>query len=124
MALDLGQLVLDNEVIRNYRQCAEGIPVNDETLAIDTIKNVGSQGHFLMEANTLSYMNKQSSPELFTRCPRDNWVAAGSPQAKELANEKAREILKNHKPSVSLPESASAKLDEIIKEAESRYCKK
>ena len=123
MALDLGQLVLDNEVIKNYRKVAEGIVVNDETLALETIKNVGPQGHFLMEPSTLNFMDKQTGVEFFNRYPRDNWIAAGSPQAKDLANAKARDILKNHKISIPLPEKTSERLDEIIKEAEKRYCK-
>lgn len=123
MSFDYGQLVRDNDVIKMFRHAAQGIPVNDYTLALDTIKSVGPRGHFLMEEHTLQNMRAQSAPQFFNRGPRDNWVAAGKPMQKDLATEKAKQILAEHKP-LPLPQGAAEKMADIIKEAEKRYCKK
>lgn len=122
MSLDYGQLVLDNEVIKLFRNTVEGIPVNDYTLATDVIKSVGPRGHFMMEQHTIENMKAQSDPKFFHRGDRESWIAAGQPKPKELATEKARQILAEHKP-LPLPKGVEEKMADIIKEAEKRYCK-
>ena len=37
----------------------KGINVNDETLAVDTIKSVGPGGNYLMEDHTIKYMRDE-----------------------------------------------------------------
>lgn len=123
MCLDYGQMVLDNEFIKMYRHILEGFPINDETLALDTIHKVGPRGHFLMEEHTLKHMNEQSASEFFDRGPRDEWLANGRPSKNDLAREKAEQLLAEHKV-VPLAPGVEEKFDEIIKEADKRYCKK
>lgn len=123
MSLDYGQLVLDNELIKMYRHSAQGIPVNEYTLAYEAIKNVGPHGHYMTEAHTLENMYSQSESKFFNRGPRENWVAAGKPTMAGMAKEKAKQILAEHKP-LPLAPGVEEKLADIIKEAEKRYCKK
>lgn len=42
-------LVMSNEIIGMVKRIMGGIPVNEETLAVDVIAEVGPGGHFLIE---------------------------------------------------------------------------
>ncbi len=121
MTLDFGQLVIDNEMAKMVRQVIGGIPVNEETLAIDVIRKVGAGGHFLMEEHTYKHMKTvQSQSKLFDRNTRQAWQASGGKDLATRANEEARYILENHKPE-PLPESVAKTLREMIEEAEEEW---
>ena len=57
-----------------------GIPVSDETLAVEDIAAVGSFGDFLSLDATYRHMREQSSPKLIDRRVREDWQA-WAPQA-------------------------------------------
>jgi len=121
MTLDFGQLVVDNEIAKMVRKVLGGIPVNEDTLAVDVIRKVGAGGHYLMEEHTIKHMKTtQSSSKLFDRNSRSNWQTKGSTDLSTRATEEARFILKNHKPD-PLPESTSKALKEIIEQAEEKW---
>ncbi len=113
LTMSFGQLVMDNEIIAMTRKVLEGIPVNDETLAVDVIKSVGARGHFLGEEHTYKNMRKLSSPEFIDRRMRQFWDARGSRDLGTVCDEKAREILASHQPD-PLPEGAHNSLLAII----------
>ena len=69
---------MDNEFARMIKQVAEGIPVNDETLAVEDIAAVGPFGDFLSLDSTLRHMRILSQPEVLDRRVREDWQAAGS----------------------------------------------
>lgn len=121
MTLDFGQLVVDNEIAKMTRRVLAGIPVNEETLAVDVIRKVGTGGHFLMEEHTLAHMRTdQSQSRLFDRNTRQNWQARGGKDLSTRATEEARFILENHKPE-PLPAGTAQTLREMIEEAEKRW---
>jgi len=121
MTLDFGQLVTDNEMAKMVRQVLNGIPVNEETLAMDVIRSVGSEGHFLMQEHTLAHMKTvQSQSKIFDRNTRQAWQANGGKDLATRATEEARYILENHKPT-PLPESTAKTLREMIEEAEKEW---
>ena len=53
LTFDFGQLIMDAEFAGLIRQCLTGIPVQDDTLAVDDIKAVGPFGDFLSLESTL-----------------------------------------------------------------------
>ena len=114
MTLDFGQLVVDNEIAKMTRRLLEGIPVTDETLAMEVIRAVGAGGHFLTEPHTLKYMRKlQAQTKLFDRQPYAQWELAGRRGLAERADEQARKILETHKPA-ELPKDVAGKLRDIV----------
>jgi trimethylamine--corrinoid protein Co-methyltransferase len=117
MTFDFGQLVMDNEFARMIKFAVGGIPVNDETLAVDVIAEVGAFKDFLGHEHTMKHMREQSPSALIDRRVREEWEAAGSMTLYERASEKAREILDTHHPE-PLPESVAAELRAIIADAE------
>ncbi|SLM29606.1 Trimethylamine methyltransferase [Desulfamplus magnetovallimortis] len=117
ITFDFGQLVLDCEFARMIKFTVNGIPVNDETLAIDPIKEIGQGGDHLMQPLTLKYMRSQSRPEVIDRKMRGAWVKAGSTSAYDRAMIKVRKILETHTPK-PLPENVLATIRNIVEDAE------
>ena len=117
ITFDYGQLVLDCEFARMIKHTVNGFRVNDDTLALHVIKEIGSGGHYLMHEHTLQGMHGQSRPELIDRQIREVWEKAGETTAYERATAKAKWILENHKPE-PLPEDILGKIRAIINETE------
>jgi len=117
VTFDFGQLVMDNEFARMIKHAIQGIPVNDETLAVDVIKEVGPFKDFLSHKHTLRHMRSQSQPVLIDRRRRSKWEQAGGTDIYQRATEKAREILETHKPE-PLPDSVLSTLRSIVEETE------
>lgn len=113
LTMSFGQLVMDNEIIAMTRKVLEGIPVNDETLAVDVIKSVGARGHFLAEDHTFQNMRKLSEPKFIDRRMRQFWKERGSKDLATVCDEKAREILETHQPD-PLPDGVHEQLLAII----------
>ncbi len=118
MTIDYGQLVMDNEFARMIKYTVQGILVNDETLAVDVINEIGIGKDFLSHDSTYKHMRSQSHPELIDRKMREDWVQAGSTDIYQRAMEQARFILENHKPD-PLPEDVLSTIRLIVEEAES-----
>ena len=117
ITFDFGQLVLDCEFARMIKHTVQGFRVNDDTLALDVIKEIGPGGHYLMHEHTLKGMKSQSRPELIDRQMREVWEKAGATTAYERATAKAKWILENHKPN-PLPDEVLGKIRAIIEETE------
>jgi trimethylamine--corrinoid protein Co-methyltransferase len=117
ITFDYGQLVLDCEFARMIKFTVQGIPVNDETLALDAIKEIGPGRDFLMHDSTFAGMRNQSTPEIIDRKMRDDWEAAGATTAYDRAIEKARWILANHQPE-PLPDEVLAAIQKIVEQTE------
>lgn len=117
MTIDYGQMVMDNEFARMIKYLVQGIPVNDETLAVNVIKEIGIGKDFLSHASTYKHMRTQSQPKLIDRRMREDWQAAGATDIYQRALEEARYILENHKPD-PLPDDVLAAIRSIVKEAE------
>jgi len=117
MTIDFGQLVMDNEFAEMIKFLLQGIPVNDESLAVDVIREIGVGKDFLSHESTYKHMRGQSQPELIDRNMREDWTAAGSTDIYQRSLEKARFILENHEPE-PLPDGASQTIRSIVEEAE------
>ena len=117
MTIDYGQLVMDNEFARMIKYTLQGIPVNDETLAVDVMHDVGPANDFLGHDHTFEHMQEQSQPTLIDRRMREDWQADGSTDLHQRATQEARHILETHQPE-PLPKEILAKLRSIVEEAE------
>jgi len=113
VTMDYGQLVLDNEIARMIKHVISGVPVDDETLAVDDIRAVGSHGDFLSLEATFTHMREQSQPQLLDRRVREEWQADGASDVRERSLARARRILEEHRP-LPLPDGADEQLAAII----------
>lgn len=94
------QFVIDNELLGMAMRAVKGIQVDGETLALDTIDNVGPGGHYLIEKHTLRHMHTEHyyiSP-VFDRQLRGVWEKAGATAAWDRAKKIASQILGDHTP--------------------------
>jgi trimethylamine--corrinoid protein Co-methyltransferase len=115
------QAVIDNEIFPMALRAADGIMVNDETLARDVIEKVGIKEHFLAEKHTsLNYRKENFIPELTDRWSRARWQQDGGKGMEDKARQKATRILQTHKPD-PLPREVDQELWQIVKMAEEKH---
>jgi trimethylamine--corrinoid protein Co-methyltransferase len=117
MTFDFGQLVMDDEFAGMIKLCVGGIPVSDETLAIDVIDEIGPFGDFLSHDHTMAHMRSQSQPALIDRRVREDWTTSGSLTIQDRALAKARKILEAHQPD-PLPDGVAEELAAVVRETE------
>jgi trimethylamine--corrinoid protein Co-methyltransferase len=121
VTMDYGQLVMDNEFAGMVKFILAGIPVNDDTLAVDVIHEVGQSKDFLSLSHTLDHMRTaQTHPELIDRRMRGDWKGGGGTTIYERAWEKARYILDTHEPK-PLSAEVKAAMRDIVVETEEEF---
>ena len=124
VTMDYGQMVMDNEFAGLIKFTLNGIPVNDKTLALDVIHEIGHFNDYLGHDHTMQNMRtEQTHPALIDRRMRNDWQAAGGTTIYERSWEKAMQILENHKPE-PLPEDVQKALHSIVQETEEEFCVK
>ena len=119
MTWDYAQAVMQNEMVRMIVKAVEGLPINDDLMALDVIESVGPGGEYITHPHTYENMKQQSRVDLFDRNTREAWEAAGSRNIVDAAYAKALDILKSHVPE-PLSDSVKNSLNEIFNEAEER----
>ncbi|MFQ5485248.1 MAG: trimethylamine methyltransferase family protein [Desulfobacterales bacterium] len=117
ITFDLAQLVIDNEAAGMIKYAVNGVPVNDETLSLDVIKDVGIFQDFLSHEDTFNHMRSQSQAELIDRTVREDWERSGSTDVYQRAKEKMLYILETYEP-VPLPDTVLETIRSIIEDAE------
>jgi trimethylamine--corrinoid protein Co-methyltransferase len=110
------QMLMDCEIFSMIHKVMQGIPVNDETLALDAIRAVGPEGNFLAQKHTLKHMREIFLPKFIDRRPYDVWEEKKD-GAVDWASEKARQILQSHQPE-PLDPALSAELHKLISNLE------
>jgi trimethylamine--corrinoid protein Co-methyltransferase len=92
-------LMLDDELCGAALRVARGIEVDEGTLALDLIKQIGSTGNYLAEEHTVRrFREEHYIPTLLPREPYDAWQDAGGQTALDQAKERVRQVLANHQP--------------------------
>lgn len=120
MTISCSQLVMDAEMAEMMLHSMKGIVVNDETLSVDVIKEVGPRGDFLSHMNTFENMRANSTPEIIDRLTRDRWKEEGCLDMEARALRKAKKLLAEWKPD-PLPEENRKRVRAVINAAEKAY---
>ncbi len=111
-------LVINNDIIGMARRLTRGIQIDDETLALDLINDVGPGGSFLAEAHTKKHFKSETFyPSLIERKNYDKWVADGKKSLFDKANERVRDIIENYEPE-PLSKDIQGKLQDIVDRSE------
>ncbi len=105
--------VMADEVIGMIRGGIADVEIDDETLALETIRKVGIGGTFLGERHTLAHFRELWRPELLSWDMRKDWETAGSKTMRERAKERVLSILAEHR-APELPEDIVAGMREVI----------
>lgn len=117
ITFDLAQLVLDHEFAGMILHSLDGIVVNDETLSVDVIRELGIGKDYMAHASTYKHMKSQSQAHIIDRRMREDWETAGGSDAYKRAHDKMLEILETYEPA-PLPENVLNTLRSIVEEAE------
>jgi trimethylamine---corrinoid protein Co-methyltransferase len=91
------QMLLDTEIAQIVAAMLRGIPLDDEALALDVIREVGPGGEYLTSPHTRTHMRNLWQPRYLDRRPYGQWEA--DPDAlHRAALERARTLLRDHEP--------------------------
>ncbi len=107
------QIILDDDLYQRARAYLQRMDVDDESLAMEAIRNVGPGGHFLGQRHTRDHM-KTSLVRGVTHQLDSN---SKYRDPIEVARERVRWILKNHEPE-PLEASQQAELTRILAAAD------
>jgi trimethylamine---corrinoid protein Co-methyltransferase len=89
-------MVMANETIGFLRAATRGVVVDEETLALDAIDEVGPTGSFLQHPHTLRHYKEPFYSKLFDKGPYSMWEKNGSLTLEEKAAREVDRILKTH----------------------------
>ena len=110
-----------DEIISYVRKIAQGIRVDDETLALDVIDSVGCGGHFLGEESTFKNFKKEFwLPKVINRERYHVWEAGGKTTYKDRLRQRAKDLLENS-PSQELPVAVQRQIQAIVDQAEASH---
>ena len=87
-------MVASDEIVDMVKRILRGIPVTDETMALDVMDEVGPGGQYLDHDHTYSRFKTEIwRPKLIDRRNWENWELAGSKTYQERVHERVIEIL-------------------------------
>jgi len=115
----LAHLVICDEVLGWIEHFVRGVEINDETLALDLIDEVGPDGQFLDSDHTLKHFRERWYPKLFDRDNYDGWMAKGSKSLGERAAARVASILSEHRPE-PLPDDVTRAVHAVVERAEAQ----
>jgi trimethylamine--corrinoid protein Co-methyltransferase len=116
--LSFEQLIIDHEMFTMMADILQGFKVDDDTVPMDVIMEVGHEGHYMGKKHTLDHFRQMWQPMVTDGQTYKTWKDMGAKNAVDHAKDKAKEILKTHQPE---PLAADLRKDlvQIIAEAES-----
>lgn len=116
----LSYLILTDELISMVARIMRGIQVNAETIMLDLLEKVGSDGTFISEPRSAALCRSEAwVPTILDRNPYTTWEKKGSKRTDQLLEEKLKKIITTHQPR-PLPDGAAEKIDIILRAAEAR----
>jgi trimethylamine--corrinoid protein Co-methyltransferase len=85
--------VLGHEILGMLDRFMEGIPLSEETLALEVLKNVGSGGNFLREPHTLKHFKQSFYSKIFERAHHESWKNKGGKLIEERLRERTMALI-------------------------------
>lgn len=110
------QLMIDDEIASSVTRLAQGVRVDEDSLSVDVIGEIGPQGNFLKHRQTIAqFRSEHHRARLSDRSSRQQWSANGSSSAETRARERARAILDSHVPEPLEP-GALRELEALVRQ--------
>ena len=106
------QLLMDCEIYAIVRSMLRGIVVDDETIALDAIRDVGPRGEYLTQPHTRRHMRELFRPRFLDRRAYGAWETEPD-RPRDWARRRAKELLASHQPEPLEPQ-LDAELQRII----------
>ncbi len=77
--------IIDEEVCAMIRRLYAPMEITEDTIDVDTIKNVGVGGEYLTHPRTFEQFRNLYQPDLFNRKPYEKWFSSGADTIYETA---------------------------------------
>jgi len=114
----LEMVTMADEMVAMARHFTGGIPVNEESLALDAlerVKNAGPKGMFLTDDHTFDHFERALFlPRLLDRSRYESWEAAGSHDLYKRSNAEARRILDEHQVTPKTDDKVLKEIDAFV----------
>ena len=111
-------VVLSDEIIGMVKHFLNGVRVDDETLALEVVKEVGPGGNFLAHEHTVRNLRQELwFPGLIDRSKYSAWQDAGSKRMVDRVRERVEAILSTHSVP-ALPGEVETGIDAILARAD------
>jgi trimethylamine--corrinoid protein Co-methyltransferase len=115
------QLAIDNEMARYVRYSIRGFEVNEETLALEVIQELGHGGQAFDHPHTVSNFRKlQMLSPFFDLCPWGMGDSLDRERFEKRAAAKVQQALAAERAPVLTPDQEAA-IDEVVQEAALEY---
>jgi len=112
------QALIDHEMLQWLARSFRGVEVDDETLALDGIREVGPGGAFTSSQHTLrNYREHLWFPTLLHRGAWADWEASGARDPLDIAREQVKEILRQELVP-AIPDDLCHEVNKVVQEAE------
>ncbi|MBN1992050.1 MAG: trimethylamine methyltransferase family protein [Anaerolineae bacterium] len=118
-----GSLVLItivNDQLGFLRASTAGVPVNNETLALDVVEELGAKGNYLAHDHTLKHFKKAYYSQLADKRQYSQWTQHGATSMEERAAQQVEKILNEHTPE-PLPADVQRDIKKIIEREQAQF---
>jgi trimethylamine--corrinoid protein Co-methyltransferase len=106
-------IAISNDLLGFIRAMTRDVVVDDETLALDVIEELGPSGNYLGHAHTLRHYREPFYSKLIDKNPYSRWEKKGATTMEARAARMVDEILTSHKPQ-PLPDDVKQQVHEIV----------
>ena len=106
-------ITIANDILGFLRAATRGVEVNDETLALDVIEELGPTGSFLDHEHTMRHYREPFYSKLADKRQYSLWLEQGGTTMEARAAEMVDLILAEHRPD-SLPADVQKAIKEIV----------
>jgi len=119
LTFSFSQLAICDQMVNWVKAFFSPVEVNNATLALDVVAQVGPGGQYLKHKHTRQHYREHWYPDLFERGNYADWQQKGGQTLVERAAARVQKLLDEHVPE-PLPEDVKARLREIVVRAEVR----
>jgi trimethylamine--corrinoid protein Co-methyltransferase len=110
----LEMVVILDEIIGQVRRMQRGIPVSDEQLAVNVIREVASGEQFITHDHTLEHLRTtQWRPKLFNRMGFEKWEQSGRRRLLQRAQQRLADLTQEYQ-APPMPQEKQQKIQNRI----------
>jgi trimethylamine--corrinoid protein Co-methyltransferase len=111
--------VIADDTLGFLRAMTRGVVVDDETLALDVVEELGPSGDYLTNPHTLRHFKEPFYSKLADKGTYSQWQKRGATTMEERAAQKVDRILRDHHPE-PLPANIQRGIREIVEREQAR----
>jgi trimethylamine--corrinoid protein Co-methyltransferase len=112
-------IVICNEILGFLRAATRGVVVDDETLALDVIDELGPTGNYMSHDHTLRHFKEAYYSKIIDKNPYSIWQKRGATSMEQRAAKVVDDLLSKHQVA-PLPPEVQAELKRIVAAEQAR----